>query len=122
MGSADTSEVAPGRLKPILEVLDPRPVLDAAALELLGWAAQYYHHPIGEVLAGALPRALRLGASATGSEERWVATALGAEACAAGEPRRAARQRSLLEFLLSCGGAAAATLNERPGSWRDAAR
>src|SRR2546421_7054486 len=27
----------------ILEVLDSRPVLDAAALELLGWAAHYYH-------------------------------------------------------------------------------
>jgi primosomal protein N' (replication factor Y) (superfamily II helicase) len=122
MASADTSELAPGRLKPILEVLDGRPVLDAAALELLGWAAHYYHHPIGEVLAGALPRALRLGASATGSEERWVATALGAEACAAGEPRRAARQRSLLEFLQAQGGAATATLNERLGSWRDPAR
>ena len=33
---AATSEVAPGRLKPILEVLDPKPVFDAAALELLG--------------------------------------------------------------------------------------
>jgi primosomal protein N' (replication factor Y) len=122
VGSADTSEVPPGRLKPILEVLDPKPVLDAAALELLGWAARYYHHPIGEVLAGALPKALRLGASATGSEESWVATATGTQACAAGEPRRAARQRALLEFLLASGGAAAGALNERLGSWRDAAR
>ena len=122
VASADTSEVPPGRLKPILEVLDSRPVLDAAALELLGWAARYYHHPIGEVLAGALPKALRLGASATGSEERWVATATGTQACAAGEPRRAARQRALLEFLLESGGAAAGALNERLGSWRDTAR
>jgi primosomal protein N' (replication factor Y) len=122
VASADTSEVPPGRLKPILEVLDPKPVFDAAALELLGWAARYYHHPIGEVLAGALPRPLRLGASATESEERWVATATGTQACAAGEPRRAARQRALLEFLLESGGAVAGTLNERLGSWRDASR
>jgi len=122
VASAETSELPPGRLKPILEVLDSRPVLDAPALELLGWAAHYYHHPIGEVLAGALPRALRLGAGAAGSEERWVATPAGAQAHAAGEPRRAARQRSLLEFLLAEGGAAAATLNERLGSWREAAR
>ena len=122
LASADTSEVPPGRLKPILEVLDAKPVLDAAALELLGWAARYYHHPIGEVLAGALPKALRLGASATESEERWVATATGTQACAAGEPRRAARQRALLEFLLARGGAAAGALNERLGSWREPAR
>jgi len=122
LASADTSEVPPGRLKPILEVLDAKPVLDAAALELLGWAARYYHHPIGEVLAGALPKALRLGASATESEERWVATATGTQACAAGEPRRAARQRALLEFLLASGGAAAGALNERLGSWREPAR
>ena len=122
LASAETSDVPPGRLKPILEVLDPKPVLDASALELLGWAARYYHHPIGEVVAGALPRALRLGASATESEERWVATATGTQACAAGEPRRAVRQRALLEFLLESGDAAAGTLNECLGSWRDAAR
>ena len=72
MASADTSDVAPARLKAILEVLDHRPVLDAGALELLGWAAHYYHHPIGEVLAGALPRALRLGASAAGRDRKSV--------------------------------------------------
>ena len=55
---ADTSEVPPGKLKPILEVLDAAPVLDAALQGLLLWAAEYYHHPIGEVLASALPRAL----------------------------------------------------------------
>src|SRR2546430_17170305 len=42
VASAETSELPPGRLKPILEVLDSRPVLDAPALELLGWAAHYY--------------------------------------------------------------------------------
>src|SRR2546421_12782990 len=88
----------------ILEVLDSRPVLDAAALELLGWAAHYYHHPIGEVLAGALPRALRLGASAAGSDERWEASAAGGQARAAGEPRRAARPPAPLRVLLRVGG------------------
>src|SRR3989440_11727073 len=88
----------------ILEVLDSRPVLDAAALELLGWAAHYYHHPIGEVLAGALPRALRLGASAAGSDERWEASAAGGQARAAGGPRRAPRQRPPPRGLLRVGG------------------
>jgi primosomal protein N' (replication factor Y) len=59
---AESSELPAGKLKAILEVLDSEPVLDADSLALLRWAAEYYHHPIGEVLAAALPKALRLGA------------------------------------------------------------
>ncbi|MGH8324140.1 MAG: primosomal protein N', partial [Steroidobacteraceae bacterium] len=74
MEAADSSEVAQERLKPVLEVLDPCPVLDASALALLRWAAEYYHHAIGAVLATALPKALRLGAPATAHEECWTVT------------------------------------------------
>ena len=122
LATADSSEVPAGKLKPILEVLDARPVLDSAAIELLTWAAQYYHHPIGEVLAAALPRPLRFGAPTAEVEERWVATDAGAEAAAAGEPRRAPKQRALLSLLRERGGATAATLDERLSSWREAAR
>lgn len=58
----ETAELPAKKLKPVLEVLDSEPVLDAGALALLQWAAEYYHHPIGEVLAAALPKSLRLGA------------------------------------------------------------
>ncbi|HEX4648061.1 MAG TPA: primosomal protein N' [Steroidobacteraceae bacterium] len=122
LGAADESEVPAGKLKPILEVLDGKPVLDSGALELLGWAAHYYHHPIGEVIAGALPRALRFGAPAQEVQERWLATEAGASAAAAGEPRRAPRQRELLSVLLESGGATVDVLDEKLGSWREAAR
>ncbi|MFZ1099774.1 MAG: hypothetical protein WAN26_10285, partial [Steroidobacteraceae bacterium] len=122
MGVADTSDVGPERLKAVLEVLDRQPLLDEAALALIAWAAEYYHHPIGEVVASALPRALRLGAPIAALEERWTATAQGVAAPAAGELQRAPRQRALLEFLITRGGASAATLNEQLRSWRDAAR
>ncbi|HEY6824282.1 MAG TPA: primosomal protein N', partial [Steroidobacteraceae bacterium] len=119
---AGDSEVPPARLKPILEVLDATPVLDAALQELLRWAADYYHHPLGEVLASALPRALRLGAPGRAREERWLSTDTGSAALAAGEPRRAPKQRALLAFLLEQRVAGAATLDERFGAWRAAAR
>jgi primosomal protein N' (replication factor Y) (superfamily II helicase) len=120
---ADTSDLPAERLKPILEVLDPEPLLEPHARELLEWAAEYYHHPIGQVLATALPKALRLGADVTATEERWTLTVRGREAGAAGEPRRAPRQRVLIEFLLSRDGSAAASeLDAAIGSWRDAAR
>jgi primosomal protein N' (replication factor Y) len=122
MARADHSELAPERLKSVLEVLDREPVLDTAALALLRWAADYYHHPLGEVVAGALPKALRLGAPAQAREQHWVVTAVGAEEFARGEPRRARKQRALLELLVAAGASSAETLNERLPAWREAAR
>jgi len=123
MAVTDRSDVPPERLKPILEVLDATPALEASALELIQWAAEYYHHPVGQVLATALPVLLRRGAGVAATEERWTVTGSGTEAAAAGEPRRAPRQRALLDFLLSRGGSAAAgDLSEHAASWRDAAR
>ena len=123
MAVSDTSDLPAERLRPILEVLDGTPALDASALELIQWAAEYYHHPVGQVLASALPRLMRLGASVVATEERWTLTGGGLAAAAAGEPRRAAKQRALLDFLVSTGGAAAAgSLSEHSVGWRDAAR
>ena len=115
---AATSDIAPERLKPILEVLDTEPVLDAAMLALLKWAAEYYHHPIGEVLAAALPKALRLGAPASATRTRWVVSAAGRTAQLAGEPRRAPRQRELLLHLIEKQGCSAEELAVLGGNVR----
>ncbi len=119
MEAADSSEVPEERLKPILEVLDPWPVLDASALALLRWAAEYYHHPIGEVLATALPKALRTGADTEAREERWTATAEGREAWSRGEPRRAPRQRELLGYLAERSGGLALARGGRVAAAED---
>jgi primosomal protein N' (replication factor Y) (superfamily II helicase) len=56
---ARTSEVPAARLKGVLEVLRDDPGLGATDLELLRFASDYYHHPMGEVVMGALPARLR---------------------------------------------------------------
>ena len=56
---AHESDVPATRLRAIEAVLDDAPVLDDELLGLLRWAARYYHHPVGEALATALPVALR---------------------------------------------------------------
>src|SRR5580698_3408644 len=112
MEVAASSELPVERLKPILEVLDPRPVLDTSALGLLQWAAEYYHHPIGEVLSTALPKAMRLGATAEAHEERWSVTPDGHEAWGRGEPKRAAKQRELLGYLVAGDGGSRARRDE----------
>ena len=74
---ATSSELPTEKLKPILDVLDAEPVLDARVLELLEFAAQYYHHPLGAVIAAALPKQAREGAAARALTERWFASAAG---------------------------------------------
>ncbi len=122
MGVAHGSDVPPERLKPILAVLDAVPVLDAAAVALLEWASAYYHHPIGEVAAGALPKALREGAPSSALREVWTVTAEGHAALASGAARRAPRQLALLGALAADANASAQALNERLPAWREAAR
>src|SRR5476651_616785 len=104
IGDAAHSEIPAERLRPILEVLDSEPVLDPAMLALLVWSADYYHHPIGEVLAAALPKALRLGAAARAVTRRWSATVAGREAAAGGQPHRAPQQRRALMRLIENAG------------------
>jgi primosomal protein N' (replication factor Y) (superfamily II helicase) len=123
MEQADSSELPAARLKTVLEVLDAEPVLDRSAVELLRWAADYYHHPIGEVIAAAIPKALREGAPIIATEERWTVTAEGTDAFSKEEPRRAPKQRQLLRILLEREGAAASELSGGlMEGWQDAAR
>jgi primosomal protein N' (replication factor Y) len=49
---------APPELKAILDVLDGGPLFPAAMVPFLRWTADYYMHPIGEVVQTALPGGL----------------------------------------------------------------
>jgi len=55
--------IEPRKLKRALGVVDTEAVLDGDILAMVQWASDYYHHPIGEALAAALPALLRRGAS-----------------------------------------------------------
>jgi primosomal protein N' (replication factor Y) (superfamily II helicase) len=122
---AQSSLLPEERLKPITAVLDTVPVLGAQVLELVRWASDYYHHPLGEVIAAALPKALRGGASLLELDERWAATPAGREALGGSRLARAPAQRQLLELLLARGPLRLAGLSEllaeRLPRWRSAA-
>ncbi len=115
---AASSELPAEKLKPLIEVLDAEPVIDAGVLELLEFAAQYYHHPIGEVVSAALPKQARNGAPAQALTERWYASDAGLAALTADELGRARRQRELLEALRDAPGVTAVMLGERFAEWR----
>lgn len=74
----DKSELALSELKPVIEVLDDEPVYTPAVWRMLLWAAEYYHHPIGDVLFHALPILLRQGKPASAAPLwYWFATEQG---------------------------------------------
>ena len=112
VGIASESAVPLLKLKAALEFLDERPVYDPITFELLRWASEYYHHPIGEVYAAALPVSLRLGQPALGSTERWRLTELGSQELAHPSSRRAPQQRALLAWLADRPNAATYDLSE----------
>src|SRR5262245_53533918 len=57
--AAHGSALAPEKLKAGHGVLRDGPGWSRADLELLKFAADYYHHPLGAVVVGALPARLR---------------------------------------------------------------
>lgn len=59
------SEYPIDKLKPIIELLDDEPLMTPEIFNLCQWAADYYHHPIGEIFMSALPAALKQGKPAT---------------------------------------------------------
>ena len=88
-------EADPEALKPALARLDAEPLLAGELLETLRWAAGYYHAPLGEVMATALPATLRAGQPLPETARHgWRATDAGRQAAAA--PGRDGRPRRLL--------------------------
>ena len=75
---SNVSELPLNELKAVVEVLDVEPVFTHSVWRLLLWAADYYHHPIGDVLFHALPILLRQGRPAANAPMwYWFATEQG---------------------------------------------
>lgn len=63
------------KLKPIIERLDDNACLDKELFALILWLSKYYHHPIGDCFATALPKKIRLGEPLQASQQTiWQVT------------------------------------------------
>jgi len=113
------SDVPPGKLRAALSVIDEAPVIDARLLELLRWSAEYYRHPVGEVIAAALPASLRTGQGAHESEERWSLSAAARTGSLPEVAARASRLRDMAAWLGQRDHAGAAELATLSPRWRD---
>lgn len=76
-----TPELPFEKLKPIISILDAKPLISDDIFELCQWASHYYHYPPGEVFSHALPTLLRQGkAPALLQETYWKLTVKGMSA------------------------------------------
>lgn len=92
------SETPADTLKPALARLDAEPLLTGELFDSLRWTAGYYHAPLGEVLATALPGPLRAGQPLPETARHgWRLTEAGRQAVAC--PGRDGRPRRLLLAL-----------------------
>ena len=97
---AEQTDVPATKLKEVSGLLDEVPLITPDILELSTWAADYYHHPVGEVLAAALPPGLRLNKTVKRRAlPAWAITSTGAQALATKALQRAPAQQRLLLFF-----------------------
>lgn len=118
------SAVPVDKLKPVTAILRDIPALPADWLALVQFAARYYHHPLGEAVAVALPPGLR-AAEVLGARRADIWLALSEAGCALrAAGGRASRVRALLDALAA--GPQAAPVLEAAGharaTWREAMR
>jgi primosomal protein N' (replication factor Y) (superfamily II helicase) len=107
-------------LRTILGWLDEAPLLSGELLGSLRWLSRYTHVALGEVLATALPAALRRGEALPDTHAwAWRLTEAGATGLAG--LRQGGRPRQLAE-LLAPGGRDEDALDDALDGWRAAAR
>ena len=111
------------KLKAFEQCLDERAVVTDSILKLLIWAASYYQHPIGEVLATALPKLLREGLPpSVKGDSAWKLSPAG-EQTDIDSLKRAPKQMQLLQLILHADSEShsiinADWLNQRMENWR----
>jgi len=117
-----TSEIDHDKLKPVTRLIETVPALCANDLALFRFCEDYYHHPLGTIILGAIPPALRAPGKAEREAQKLrevhIITDAGREAIANLSARSRA-QREMLQRLLDDGPLDAEALRilfARPGA------
>jgi len=124
LGHATSSTLPDAKIRHCSATLDNSPILAASDLDLIRFTSDYYHHPIGEVVAAAMPALLRQGKALHPTVETIAVSDIGASQDIEALAKRAPKQAELLEFLIDSGGngVEADRLTEELPTWRRAAK
>lgn len=99
ISTSSKSSVPTSKLKRALSQLDPTPLLQPSDLRLLKWAADYYEHPLGDVIFHALPLNLRKKPTAAKTSHPGLRLTQVGEALDPDKLSRAPKQRSVILAL-----------------------
>jgi len=124
LSHAERSELPAGRIRHCNAAIDSESLLSPEDLWLIRFTSDYYHHPIGEVVAAALPAILRQGKPPHAAIETISISDLGDSTDIETLARRAPKQAELLEYIADAGGngCEAERLTEELPNWRRAAK
>lgn len=124
LGHSNSSALPSGKLRHCETSIDESPLLGESDLKLIRFTSDYYHHPIGEVVAAAIPALLRQGKALHPTVEMIAVSDLGTSQDIETLARRAPKQAQLLEFLIDAGGSGcdADRLTEELPNWRRVAK
>jgi primosomal protein N' (replication factor Y) len=115
---ADRSEVPQSRLRHAIAAIDDDPLLGKQELWLLRFASNYYQHPVGEVVAAALPALLRQGKPLHPIVQQIQVTQDGENADLEILQKRAPKQAQLLAAILEAGCIRFDQLDKLQPGWR----
>ncbi len=115
---ADHSELPRAKLREALALIDETPILAAHDLWLIHFTSDYYHHPIGEVVAAALPALLRSGKPLYSVVHQLALTHAGCVEDPDIQRKRAPKQAELLERLRDRSPMSFAELDSAMPGWR----
>ena len=120
---SNEARVPAERLRAVLGVIDREALLPPPTIEFLRWAADYFHHPPGEVLLGTLPPSLRRGrVPGPDRPARWRLAGAG-RGTRLDSPRNAPVQARVLALLHEAPeGLGAGALSAAGASWRQSLR
>ncbi len=96
---ASRSSVEPTKLKAATALLDEQPLYTEAQRALLSWAADYYQHPLGEVLPLGLSPRERRGQPERALTETGIRLTARGHGLPDGAPHRARKQATLVSRL-----------------------
>jgi len=118
MEIAASSDIPVARLKKAIQAIDATSLLSESDRWLIQFTSNYYHHPIGEVVAAALPTLLRQGNPLVSVVRKISITPAGTGADIEAIRKRAPRQAELLLLMQDAASLSFAELDQSMLGWR----